>query len=96
MTPMARNRTVPEKVSDWLMAYNAIRAEITPPQLSKMFAVLTAGEATTPGEALTILQQSMSLARLIEANDRMAAMAAAVITSSGGARPVVLDEETSG
>ncbi|HET7070124.1 MAG TPA: hypothetical protein VFI40_04825 [Nocardioides sp.] len=89
-----RPRTVPEKVSDWLIAYNAIREEVTPPPLRKMLAVFneTVGSATTPAEGIAILQQSMALARLISANDRMSAIAAAMLTSSGGQRHVVVDD----
>ena len=95
---MTRNRTTAEKVGDWLAAYNAIREEVTPTPLRTMLNGFSGaiGEATSPAEAIAVLQSSMALARLISANDRMAAIAAAMLTSSGGAaRPVmeVLGEE---
>lgn len=91
---MSRNRTVIEKVGDWHTAYQAISAEVTPPELRQMLAKFTEvmGAASTPQEAIELLQQSMALARLVSANDRAASITAAVLTSSGGARPVIMED----
>lgn len=87
---MSRSRTVPERVTDWLAAYNAIRDEVTPPVMRTMFTELAKQGAEG-------LNASMALARVVMANDRACALAAAMLTSSGGApRPVILDGDDVG
>jgi len=92
---MSRNRTPVEKTADWYTVFNAISGELTPTALRTMLSRLTETMGTTgePSEAIALLQSSMALARLVSANDRAAAIAAAVLTSSGGARPVVVEDQ---
>lgn len=92
---MSRNRTPHEKVADWLAVYQAISAEVTPPELRAMLGKFNEvmGAATDPAEAISLLQQSMNLARLVSANDRTAVLAAAMLTSGGGARVVTIPGE---
>lgn len=90
-----RHRTVAEKTSDWLMVFNTIRAEVTPLKLRQMLDGFNEvmSKQDDPQEAIVLLQQSMALARLISANDRAAAISAAILTSSGGARPVLVEDQ---
>ena len=83
---MAGNRTIPQKTNDWTQVFNVIRSELTPEPMRKLMGIMNIGEATTPEEAVKVLQTSMALARYIGANDRAAAIAAAMLTSGGGAR----------
>jgi len=93
---MSRNRTVVEKVGDWHTAYQAISAELTPQALRMLLGGMNdvLGAATTPAEAIQLMQSSMALARLVSSNDRASAIAAAVITASGGAtRPLLVEDQ---
>ena len=92
---MARERTVIEKVGDWKAAYDMIRDEITPAGLRQMMAVV----ATPPADGsdvqqyIGMVQASLSMARIVTANDRMAAVTAAMLTQSGVSRPIIADAE---
>lgn len=88
-----KQRTTEEKVGDWFTAFTAIRAELTPEPLSEALKQLTIAAATTPGEALTVLQQSLGIARVVCANDRAAAIVASMLTQSGVSRPTFNTEE---
>jgi hypothetical protein len=92
----SRNRTLPEKVGDWGAAFNAMRDEITPPVFREIMTKLTSLPAPPEGagladfnEYITAVNASLGIARIVAANDRAAAMAAAIITQSGVVRPTV-------
>jgi len=80
--------TVDEKIGDWLKAYNAIRYEVTDEAL-RMMVDLTRGNPDEVG--MTQINIGIQMARIVYANDRAAAIAAAMLTQSGVSRPVVGD-----
>ena len=89
-------RTITDKIADTRRAFEVFREELTPPiqreTLTKMTGpdALAAIAATGSIEAYEkMVQSSLSLARLIAANDRAALLAAAMVTQSGVARPVI-------
>jgi hypothetical protein len=88
---MATNRSVPQRVSDWVTAYSAIRDEVTPPSLreviNKMFDIPT--EGVDAGAYASLVQSSLHLARIVAAGDRTSAVVAAMITQSGVSRPTI-------
>lgn len=81
---MAGSRTVPEAVSDWLQAYNAVKAEVTPVPIRVMLTTLLGDKPPeTVEESLALLKSSLVLAQLVCANDRAAAHVAAMLTGTG-------------
>lgn len=90
---MATPRPLTEKVGAWKQAYDAIREEITPPAMRTMLQNMTAANpAAEVGDIqayAALVQASITLARLVSANDRAAAIAAAMLTQSGVSRPVI-------
>lgn len=89
---MATHRTNEQKVADVAVVYNALREELTPNVLRLMMQAMTPQDVTDAQQNLVFLQGSFQLARLISANDRAAMLAAAMLTQSGVARPVIADE----
>jgi hypothetical protein len=77
--------SVEEKVGNWVNAYRAIRDELTMPELRAAQDLMNRTEG--------MLVSSLAVARLIYANDRAAAMTAAIITTYGGVRPLPLEVE---
>jgi hypothetical protein len=75
---------VAERVGQWQQAYEAIRAEVTPPAMRTILAEMD----TVQGIAQ--LSSYMSLARGVMANDRAAAMVAAMLVATG-IKPVVMN-----
>jgi hypothetical protein len=89
------NRTVEQKVGDTAAAFNALSADITPEPLRWMVTDLTSvdiTETTDVAAYASLVQSSIHVARIVAANDRAAMLAAAMITQSGVARPVVTTE----
>jgi len=83
-------KTVQQKTGDWYAAYLAIREELTPQPVRDALATMKT-EPTLEG-----LGSVERLARLVAANDRAAALAAAIITAAGvrpGATVQIEDEE---
>lgn len=76
-----------EKVGLWDTAFEAIRQTITPPIMRKIL------DEMNEVEGIAQLQSYMSLARNVMANDRTAAIVAAMLVGSG-VRPIVTEEET--
>lgn len=95
---MTANRTVVEKVGDWKQAYDAIREELTPPQMRLMLGHLTAptpmdGDDVAAVQAyVQVVRASLDLSRVITANDRAAAVTAAMLTQAGVSRPIFGDD----
>lgn len=85
-------KTVSQKTGDWYAAYQAIREELTPQPMRDVLATMS----TEP--SIEGLGAAERLARMISANDRAAALAAAIITANGvsSSRAVSFedDEET--
>lgn len=81
---MSRLVEVPERVGQWKTAFDAIREELTPPQMRTILSEMSEVEGVAQ------LQSYMSLARNVMANDRAAATVAAMLVTSG-IRPVPLD-----
>lgn len=78
-----------ERVAQWEQAFFAVRSGLTNEGLR---ATLAAMEAT---EGIAQLQSYMSLARNVMANDRTAAVVAAMLVATG-IKPVVTDLEEVG
>jgi hypothetical protein len=81
--------TVPERVGQWLQAYEAIRAELTPAQMRTILSEMDEVEGVAQ------LGSYMSLARNVMANDRAAAMVAAMLTTTG-IRPMSVETDDVG
>lgn len=69
-------RTVADKVSDWLQAYEAVSQEITPVAMREFVKLI---DAKTQSEILVGVQ----MAKIVLANDRAAAYTAALLTANG-------------
>lgn len=74
---MATTRTTEQKIGDWKVAYDAIRVEITPPELRLILSEMQAVDG------IQQFQSYVNLARSVMANDRAAATVAALLTQSG-------------
>lgn len=70
------SRTVPDRVSDWYQAFQAVREELTPPSQ----------------RSLNVVQE---VGRWQSANDRTAAIVAAMLVTTG-IRPVQVEQEDGG
>ena len=91
---MTRERTVTQKVGDWNTAFEATREAITPAGLRNLIdrlASFPVNDATDAAAYASLVQSSMSVARIVAANDRAAAISAAMLTQSGVSRPVIGD-----
>lgn len=92
---MPKLRSPEEKVSDWYTVFNAVRAELTTQVARDSLTNLQTrqpGENESPEDYLrSQLAVAQSISRHIAANDRMAALVAAMLTSGGGARVVPLE-----
>ena len=78
------SRTIPQKVSDWLMAYNAVRAELTPAEMRTILAEMK------QVDGIDQFKSYVSLASAVMANDRSAGLIAAMLTSNG-IKPAFVD-----
>lgn len=95
MSP-TRDRTVSDKIGDWNTAYNAVRDEITLPQIRQVVTTLTQVPADIElGAYVQVLNSAMALARMVAANDRAAGIIAAMLTQSGVTRPVITTPDDS-
>jgi len=90
---VASGRTIEQKVGDWLRAFNAISAELTPPGMREVLRTLKTRdplEGESPEEYMKDqFAVAQSIGRIVSANDRTAAIAAAMLTQSGIGRPPV-------
>lgn len=75
---------VEDKVGSWFRAFEAVRAELTPAQMRAILAEMDEVEGVAQ------LASYMQLARNVMANDRMAAMVAAMLVATG-IKPVLAD-----
>ena len=82
---MSIPRTTEQKVADWGTAYWAVSAELTPSAVREVLRTMQG--VTDPGS----LSAAERLARLISANDRTAALVAAMLTTYGGIKPAFVD-----
>jgi hypothetical protein len=80
---MAANRTVEEKVGDWLAAYNAIREEITPKEFRPLMALMGTADGMAGDVNIQAINVGVSVSRIVMANDRAAATVAALLTTNG-------------
>ena len=91
------SRTVPDRVSDWYTAFQAVREELTPPsQRTPMPALVEDYEksALLQMKAMRQVDGLLDAAALqrIAANDRTAAIVAAMLVTTG-IRPVQVEQE---
>jgi hypothetical protein len=75
---------VPERVGQWYEAFTAVREELTHPKMRTILAEMD------EVDGIAQLQSYMALARNVMANDRSAAVVAAMLVTSG-IRPVPVD-----
>lgn len=80
---MATNRTVEEKVGDWLTAYRAVKAELTPEPFRLLTSLAKAEQDETGTFNVASINIGMTAARVVFANDRAAATVAALLTQTG-------------
>ncbi len=80
----ATPRTLEQRIADWATAYDAVRQEITPDPMRKFLG------AFADASDVASLRSYQDLARLVAANDRAAAMIAAMLTS-GGIKPAPVE-----
>lgn len=80
-----RERTVIERVADWLQAFEAVKAEVTPDPLRRLINDMT--KVPTDGTDVmayaSLVNASLSLASLVASNDRTAAQVAEAMTRNG-------------
>lgn len=76
--------TTEQRIAAWFQAYTAISSELTPQVMRETLALLKGAQDQGT------FQSAMALAASVMRNDRAAAVAAAMITSSG-IRPVPLE-----
>lgn len=75
--------TAEEKVTSWAAVFEALRAEITPPVMRQVLDKMTAKDPTN-------IPAYVALARLVTANDRAAALCAAMLVAAG-VKPVIVE-----
>lgn len=101
---MSTTRTVQEKTGDWYGAFVDIRAAITPDAFRGLIDFLGSYKVDENGKDAegkpvdvvayaSLVQASIHLARIVSANDRAAAIAAAMLTQSGISRPIIEETE---
>lgn len=73
----AHARSIPEKIGDWKAAFDAVSAELTPQPMRKFLG------AFSDSDDVAKLRSYQELAKLVAANDRAAALVAAMLTSAG-------------
>jgi len=93
---MSTGRTLTDKIADTRAAFAILREEITPTAMREVLEDMTSAQrqlaAAQDGDAAAyaaLVQASLQLHRAIAANDRTAMIAAAMLTQSGIARPVI-------
>ena len=93
---MANQRTLSEKVQDVRTTFTQFQEWLTPPEQRDLLATLTGPEmqvkAAESGDftAYTeLVNASLSLSRIVAANNRAALIAAVLTTASGVARPIL-------
>lgn len=79
--------TLEEKVGAWSRTFAVLREDLTPEVMRKMLASMN-----TEGPTPTEVQAYVALARVVTANDRAAALSAAMLVS-GGYRPVPVEAD---
>lgn len=77
---------VPERVGHWHQAFEAIRAELTPAAMRTILAEMN------EVQGIEQLGSYMTLARNVMANDRTAAVVAAMLVTSG-IRPLPMGDD---
>lgn len=97
---MTATRTPQEKVGDWNAAFEPIRDSITTHEMRAMQSAMTEVQVPKTTDDIgafqawvALVQETVKLSRLIAANDRAAAIAAAMLVQSGVSRPVISTDE---
>lgn len=87
-TPLTPRKTTSpgERVGAWYTVFSAVRDELTTRDAREVFRTITADEALR-------LPAAMEAARAVMANDRTAAIVAAILISHGGVRVVPTEVE---
>ena len=89
---MTTKRDAVEIVSDWLTVFRAVKAEITPQVLVDLSNLRN---STNDESHEVAIATGLAATRIVFANDRTAAVVAAMLTQSGVSRPVfTTDGET--
>ena len=105
---MTQNRTVEQKVGDTVRAFNALREEVSQPELRALFTktmetansvlaeIKPDSELSAAGALASyqaLVQDTILIGRQLAANDRAAMIAAAILMQSGVVRPIITDDE---
>ena len=86
--------TAEEKVGAWSRVFEALREEITPQAMRGLLDAMTPVKQEDNRETTVLaLQAYVSLARLVTANDRAAALSAAMLVSAGVKPTLDLDPD---
>lgn len=86
---MTAKRDAVEIVSDWVTVFRALREEITPAVLRDLAALRNSANDDEHQPAIAV---GMAATRIVFANDRAAAIAAAMMTQGGVSRPIISTE----
>lgn len=83
---MTTTRTAEQRYLDWLAVYTKIKADLTPEPFDQLYKL---SEQEPDQQNVISIQLGMQAARITFANDRAAAVTAAMITQSGVSRPII-------
>lgn len=95
-------RTPAQKAADTVSVYEVLREQITHETMRTVLGNMTGAQMQATAESgdvqayAALVQASLSLQKVVSANDRAAMLAAAIVTQSGVVRPqleVVGDED---
>lgn len=90
---MPQQRTIHNKISDTLIAYNVFSETLTPEIMRNVLGKMTeAQQAADVGDVqayAALVQASIVLQRVIATNDRAALQSAVQLAQSGVSRPVI-------
>lgn len=90
---MRTTRTITDKIVDATQAYNAFRDELTPEVMRETLNSMTGAQQQAAAQVgdvqayAALVQASITLQKIISANDRAALVAAVLLTQSGVSRP---------
>ena len=92
-------RTPRQKAADTITVYEDFRDQLTVAQMRTVLENMTGAQMQATASSgdvqayAALVQASLSLQRVVCANDRAAMIAAAIVTQSGIVRPIINDEE---
>lgn len=82
-----RPLSVNDKIAAWYAAFEAVREQLTPKEMRAVLALVTSDRSAAD------LSATVRLASQVMANDRSAALVAALMVGSGGVRLVPMEND---